>query len=43
MLHLSEQYKEAPARVREGAKDREELYRMIKKDIMKHYQISLRK
>ena len=43
MLHLSEQCKEAPTRVREGAKDGEELYRMMKEDIMKHYGISLRK
>lgn len=43
MLHLLDQRKEAPTRVWEGAKEGEELYRMIKEDIMKPPEISLRK
>lgn len=43
MLHLLEQCKEAPTRVWEGAKEGEELYRMIKEDVMKPSEISLRK
>lgn len=47
MLHLLAQCKEAPARVWEGAKEGEELYRLIKglikEDIMKPSEISLRK
>lgn len=43
MLHLLEQCEEAPTRVWEGAKEGEELYRMIKEDVMKPPEISLRK
>lgn len=39
MLHLSEQCKEAPTRVWQDAKDGQELYRMIKEVIIKHYRI----